>query len=186
MSIINKSLVYLFYIKARSNREYYLTSANEEIRYNNDLYLPYSGLTLLSGKFDDSAENYIILHGIFEKAGINKGDNLVGANIKIMYLQGTEIQHFVTYICTQHTVKGLDFEVRCESESIKYNQSLLQSFSKTCRANFGDNRCKVNVGDYSVTCDLLSSSGKVLLCDIQGLEDGYFNGGILMAGDHQG
>ena len=67
MSIINKSLIYLFYIKARSNREYYLTSANEEIRYNNDLYLPYSGLTLLSGKFDDFAENCIILHGIFEK-----------------------------------------------------------------------------------------------------------------------
>ena len=187
MSIVNESLVYLFYIKAENGREYYLTSANEEIRYSNSLYLPYSGLTLLSGKFDDSAENYVILHGIFEELGINKNDDIMGASIKIMYLRRANVWHLVTYICTQHSIKDLDFEIRCESESIKYNQSLLQTFSKTCRANFGDNRCKVNINDYSVICDLLSSNGKILLCDIQGLEDDYFKGGVLVANDqHQG
>ena len=85
----------------------------------------------------------------------------------------------VTYICTQYNINDLDFEIRCESESIKYGQSLLQMFSKTCRANFGDNKCKVNIDDYAVNYDILSFDFNIITCDIKDVEDGYFTGGKL-------
>jgi len=178
MSITNE-LAYLFHIKAQNGKEYYLTSANEIITSGRVSYLPYSGLALSSAKFNDSAENHIILHGIFETGGIDKNDELVGATIDISYWQNQIVKNFVTYICTQNSIKDLEFELRCESEAIKYNQSLLEMFSKTCRANFGDNRCKVNLDDYSIICELVAISGNILTCDISGFENGYFIGGTV-------
>ncbi|MDP4709523.1 MAG: phage BR0599 family protein [Rickettsiaceae bacterium] len=177
--------IYLFYIKAQGVKEYYLTSANVIITHEGNTYLPYSGLSLISGIFNDSAENHIILHGVFEKYGISKDDKLVGSNIKIMYLQNDEIKHLVTYICTQYNVNDLDFEMRCEPETIKYGQSLLQMFSKTCRAKFGDNKCMINIEDYVINCDLLSHNVNLLICDIQDVEDGLFKGGKLRTEDHR-
>jgi uncharacterized phage protein (TIGR02218 family) len=169
----------LFHIKKGDSREYYLTSGANQEEYEGNLYLPYSGLSFVSGSFNDSAENLIVLHGVFEPLGINKNDNFIGASIKIMCLQNNEVQHFVTYICTQHNINDLDFELHCESETIKYNRSLLQMFSKTCRANFGDHRCKVNKHYYAVTCNILSCEGNIVGCDIINREDGYFTGGKL-------
>jgi uncharacterized phage protein (TIGR02218 family) len=177
--------VYLFYINTQNAKEYYLTSANEAVTYDGIIYLPYSGLSLISGAFNDSAENHIILHGVFEKLGISKNDKFLGTNIKIMCLQDNKFKHLVTYICTQYNINDLDFEIRCEPESIKYGQSLLQMFSKTCRAKFGDDKCGVNIDDYAVNCKLLSYDFNLLTCDIQDVEDGYFKGGKLRTSDHQ-
>jgi uncharacterized phage protein (TIGR02218 family) len=182
---MNEDKIYLFYIKAQDAKEYYLTSANDTVTHDDTRYLPDSGLSLISGIFNDSAENHIILQGIFEKTGVSKDDKLVGANIKIMYLHNSAVKHLVTYICTQYNVNDLDFEIRCEPDSIKYGQSLLQMFSKTCRAKFGDNKCGINIDDYAVNCDLLSYSFNLLTCDIQDVEDGYFKGGKLRTEDHK-
>ena len=102
----------MFYIKAQDAKEYYLTSANDIVTHDGTTYLPDSGLSLNLGMFNDSAENHIILRGIFEKTGVDKGDNLVGSNIKIMYLHNSKIIHLVTYICTQYDVNDLDFEIQ--------------------------------------------------------------------------
>lgn len=182
---MNADKIYLFYIKAQDAKEYYLTSANDIVTHDGTTYLPDSGLSLNLGMFNDSAENHIILHGIFEKTGVDKGDKLVGSNIKIMYLHNSEIIHLVTYICTQYDVNDLDFKIRCEPETIKYGQSLLQMFSKTCRAKFGDDKCGVNIDDYAVNCKLLSYDFNLLTCDIQDVKDGYFKGGKLRISDHQ-
>ena len=173
-------LIYLFYIKTNNGREYHLTSASKRIYSDGLSFLPYSGLTLISGKFNDSAENHIIIHGIFEPHGIEKHHNLTGAKVRVMRLQNNSVNHLVTYICSEHIIHDLDFEIKCESESIKYNQSLLQMFSKTCRANFGDEKCKINIKDYTVTCDLLEVKANVLTCQIDGFKDGYFKCGQLV------
>lgn len=177
--------VYLFHIKAQNSKEYYLTSGNNAVTYDTNTYLPESGLSLRSGEFNDSAENHIILHGIFENAGISKNDNFMGASIRIMYLESEQVKDLVTYICTQYNINDLDFEIRCESEAIKYNQSLLQMFSKTCRANFGDNKCKINIDDYSLTCDLLNVNANILTCDIKNSENGYFQNGKIIAEEQE-
>lgn len=58
-------------------------------------------------------------------------------------------RHFVTYRCITYTKRDLDFTLRLEPNIDVYNQSLLQSFSKNCRANFGDLKCKIDKTVYS-------------------------------------
>lgn len=176
---IESEIIYLFHIKLKNEKYYYLTSSNLEIAYKEQKYLPYSGLSVLSGKFNDSAKNHVILHGIFDPLGIKKEDDIAGSIIKIMHSFEGSYRHFVTYICTEYNVYDLEFKIKCEPESIKYNQSLLQMFSKKCRANFGDSRCKINVDDYVVNCNLLNQTDNTLCCDIEGYDDGYFQDGML-------
>lgn len=178
-------LIYLFHIKTKTLKEYCLTSGNNKIEHEGNIYLPYSGLSLASGEFNDSAENHIILHGIFEKNGIYKEDKLMGSSIKIMRLQKGLVKDYVTYICAQFYISDLEFEIRLEPETIKYNQSLLEMFSKTCRANFGDHRCKININDYAIDCEMVSFEENRLLCDMQNVEDGYFTGGKLITSDNK-
>lgn len=177
---MSSSDIYLFHIIKNSEKEYCLTSAAKGLEYDGNIYLPYSGLSFLSGSFNDSAENLIVLKGVFETNGISKDDDLIGASVKILRMQNNEIKHFVTYFCTQHNINDLNFEIHCEPETIKYNRSLLQMFSKTCRANFGDNRCKVNKDDYMITCNVLSINGSMITCDFEDIASGYFEGGKLI------
>ena len=97
-----------------------------------------------------------------------------------MYLQNRVVKKLVTYSCTQNSINDLEFELRCESEAIKYNKSLLEVFSKTCRANFGDNRCKINLDDYSVICEIIAIGDNFLVFNLEEFEDGYFKGGKLV------
>ncbi len=178
--------IYLFHIKMLNSKEYYLTSGNREVTYRGNIYVPESGLSLVSGEFNDSAENNIVLHGIFEKNGISKNDQFMGAVVKIMYLENQQIKNLVTYICTQYNINDLDFEIRCESEAIKYNKSLLQIFSKTCRANFGDNKCKININNYKVVCNLLEVNANILMCDnINNFHNEYFRNGRVKINDQE-
>ncbi|PCJ24939.1 MAG: hypothetical protein COA94_06850 [Rickettsiales bacterium] len=186
---MGENFVYLFYIKTSRNKEYYLTSSSEVVVSAGVKYQPYSGLALTSGKFNDSGQNQVILSGIFEKQGIDKDDDLTGALVKIMYMQGDKGDkgnkddkaiHFVSYICTQHSKMDLDFEIKCEPETIKYNQPVVQMFSKTCRANFGDDKCKVDMGDYSVLCDVVKVKKNILTCELGDVKSGYFKCGKLV------
>lgn len=185
MSILK---IYLFYIKQKDSSgkdasEYYLTSANHEINYDRNNYLPYSGITLETAVFNDSAENYIELRGVFEKNGIDRDVNLAGSIVKIMSIEEDGVRHLFTYICTEYDIQDLDFNLRLEPESIKYNKSLLNMYSKTCRANFCDSKCKLNRDDYIKTLKIQNVTGNNLTFPLQEMsifEDGYFCDGLLI------
>lgn len=181
--VLKANLAYLFDIKDKDGKNYFLTSSGNIITIGNKKYLPYSGLNLLRANFNDSGMNYVILHGIFEKNGIKKGKNLTGATVKITYLKNEKIYDLVTYICMQHLSKDLEFEIKCESEVIKYNKSLLKMFSKTCRANFGDDKCKVDIEKYIVKSSLTEIENNILTCNIENINDNYFSGGKLIIKD---
>ncbi|GAB4164472.1 MAG: hypothetical protein Tsb006_4060 [Rickettsiaceae bacterium] len=179
-------LIYLFEITLANGQKHYLTSAAESKAINSATYLPNSGLSIVSGVFNDSAQNHIIIHGIFEHGGIKKSSNLSGALVKIKYLTSDEVKPLACFSCSKYLSKDLEFEMHCEAETVKYNQSLLQMFSKTCRANFGDNKCKVSLSEVAVNCRVISVVGNMLKCDFQGASDGYFKGGKLIASDEAG
>ncbi len=185
MNRVNESLVYLFHIKAKNVKEYHLTSASEAVSTGGAVYLPYSGLSLKSANFNDSAENYIILRGIFEESGIDAKSDLIGAEIKIMHFKGEVARHIVTYICSQYLRQDLEFEIKCESESIKYNQSLLQKFSRTCRASFGDDKCKIKLEDHAAQCEIVRVSGNVIHCNIPEHKGAQFKGGTMIVKDEE-
>ncbi|MBA2628814.1 MAG: phage BR0599 family protein [Rickettsiaceae bacterium] len=178
---LNEDLIYMFDIKCKNGKNFYLTSSSVFYSIDNTYYVPNSGLNLVSAQFNESAQNQVHIRGIFEQDGIEKGDNLAGASVKISYLDSGNLVHFISYFCTQYTSKDLEFEIVCESEVVKYNQSLLQMFSKTCRANLGDSRCKISIEEYAIKTEVTDFAGNVLSCILQGFDNGYFKNGTLLA-----
>ncbi len=178
---LKEDLIYMFDIKCKNGKEFHLTSSSVSYKIDSVDYIPNSGLNFISGEFDESAHNNVCIKGVFEQGGIQKKDNLAGALVKISHLNSGKLVHFISYFCTQYLSKDLEFEMRCESEVVKYNQSLLQMFSKTCRANFGDSRCKVSIEEYAVRTEVTDFVGNLLRCAFEGFDNGYFKNGRLLA-----
>ena len=120
--MIKNGLTYLFHITSKHGDEIYFTSSFSHIHHDNKVYVPFSGLSVFSGEFNDSAQNKIILHGIFEDQGITSDQDLVGSNIKIIIFEYGKANELVTYICTKQISEGLEFKLVCEPETIKLNQ----------------------------------------------------------------
>ncbi len=59
----------------------------------------------------------------------------------------------------------------------------MQIFSKTCRANFGDEKCKINKADYSFNYDISEINDRLFTLASSDKEDGYFNGGEAIIGN---
>lgn len=173
-----QSFVYCFIINQLNGEELYLTSSSREVIINNIEFLPDSGLSITEGLFNDSGQNYLMLEGIFEERGVDRKVDLTGASVKVMiYFSDNNFCHLFTYYCRVFSRGDLDFKMRLEPETVKYGKSLLQLYSKTCRANFGDDRCKIDKSRYSKKYRLVAINGNNL--KILGLEqeDGYFNYG---------
>ena len=79
-----------------------------------------------------------MLEGIFEKNGIEAQTDLTTATIKILMLFGDVSHHFITYFCITYNKNYLGFNIRLQPATESYKQSIIQSFSKTCRTNIGD------------------------------------------------
>ncbi len=180
MTIIHKnSLIYLFQINTASAKNINLTSANDEVVFDGIFYLPNSGLSLARGNFNDSASDEIILTGVFEQEGVAKKDNLAGARVKIFYGLPSKIKFLVTFYVSSYISKDLEFELICESEAKKYQKSLLQTFSKKCRASFGDEKCKINLEKYRFQCKIQEIKNDVFVCRGLSCKDGYLNDGTI-------
>jgi uncharacterized phage protein (TIGR02218 family) len=62
---------------------------------------------------------------------------------------------------------------------------LLQSFSKTCRASFGDHRCKVDKELYRQVYEIAEMNTKSVIIANIDKEDCYFNNGDAIFGAEQ-
>lgn len=171
------SVVYAFEIFMQSGQVLALNSSGRDLLVGEQKFLRFSSLNLASGEFNDSAENEIILNGIFEADGINKSMNLAGCRIKIYHCLDCLLTPIVTYFITEFSKNDLDFVIKCEPETIKYNQSLLLLFSKTCRADFGDHKCLVNLNDYKKTYEIDSIKSRVINLSNIDKNTGYYNQG---------
>lgn len=185
------ALIYMYELRLQNGNEYFLTSSSNSHKIDEINYLPNSGLNFIYGEFDESANNRVCIKGIFEENGILKCENLAGASVKISRLQAEALVPFITYFCTKYIAKDLEFEIWCEPEVVKYNQSVLQMFSKTCRANFGDERCKVDIQNYAHEVQIINQvndqiidraieiNSNILKFNLSAYREGYFKGGLL-------
>ena len=149
-----KNITYCFEVTLDDGTKLFLTSADRQIKSDSIVFMPNSGLVLKEAEFNDSAQNYIILEGIYQSSGITKQMDLNEAEIKIsIYLQQA-FYLFVTYRSNLYTKNDLSFIIHLGPETIKYNQSLLKVFSKKCRANFCDSECMLDKNLYSQTYEI--------------------------------
>lgn len=156
MSILIKELitnlenfVYCFQIELASGEELNLTNSDHIIKNEEIIFLPNSGLDLKEAEFNDSAQNQVIIEGVFEEKGITAEMNLNNAVIKITIYNNGVFEHFITYYCTLYIKYDLNFKMYLKPETIKYNQTIINRYSKTCRVSFGDSKCKINKSLYS-------------------------------------
>lgn len=183
-AILNlENFVYCFEIKLERGKTLYLTSSDKLITAEDKIFEPNSGLTLTEGVFNDSAKDHIILEGIFEQGGIAKEMDLTSAEVIILLYFSGHFYHFVTYNCINYTKYDLTFNLWLEPETLKYEQSLLNVFSKTCRASFGDIKCKMNKGFYSFSYEITEIIGNIIRILNMDKENGYFNDGEAIIGD---
>ncbi|WP_239832711.1 phage BR0599 family protein [Rickettsia endosymbiont of Culicoides newsteadi] len=101
---------------------------------------------------------------------------MIQAMVRIYISCADSYKHFVTYCCSLYTKRDLDFTLRLEP-NMGYNQSLLQSFSKKCRANFGDLKCKIDKTVYSQIYNIQEIFGRTIVISDIDKESGYFNYG---------
>ncbi|MFK7968069.1 MAG: phage BR0599 family protein [Rickettsiaceae bacterium] len=169
------SFAYLYEIFLLSGEVLSLSSSNCEIITDDKIFLPFSGVNLEKGEFNDSAENIIILSGIFDKRAVCKKMDLAGCKIKIYLYIDSILTPLVTYFITEFEKNDLDFQLKCEPETTKYNQSLLLLFSTTCRANFGDAKCGVNIDQYKKTYEIKHIKSCVITLSDMNCNSGYYN-----------
>ena len=169
------SFTYLYEIYLFSGAVLKLNSSGQEIVANNEKFLPFSSIILTKGEFNDSAENVINLTGIFEINGITRKMNLVGCKIKISYYYDKVLFPLVTYFIREFVKNDLDFTLKCEPETVKYNQSLLLLYSKTCRANFGDSKCGIDISRYRKSYGIQSIKSRIISVSGMELNNGYYN-----------
>jgi uncharacterized phage protein (TIGR02218 family) len=174
------SFAYIYEIFLLSGNILRLNSSGFDIVVDGKRFLRFSSINLEKGDFDDSGENVIILRGIFEAAGVDKKMDLAGSQIKIYhYLDGT-LKPLVNYFITEFTKSDLDFILKCEPETIKYNQSLLLLYSKTCRANFGDSKCGVDTNQYKKSYKIKSIKPHIITLLNMDFNSGYYNLGQVL------
>lgn len=179
------SFAYLFEIFLHSGQILRLTSSSVQVLNNGQVFHPFSTLSLLEGEFNDSAENVIVLTGVYDDSAINQNLNLAGCRIKIHYFVSDEATCLVEYFISKIEKRDMDFTLLCQSEAEKYNQSLLLLYSKTCRANFGDEKCRVDPAQYTTTYQVSAVSGRMVHVVNLDRPDGYYNFGkaVLRADD---
>ncbi len=169
------SFVYLYEIFLSIEDPLRLNSAGSEIVIHGKKFFPFSSINLIKGDFNDSGENIVTLNGIFEIGGVDRKMDLAGCQIKISYYLDSSFNPLVTYFITEFVKNDLDFTIKCEPETVKYNQSLLLFYSKTCRANFGDRKCGVNVNQYKKSYKIQSVKFQIITLLNMDLPSGYYD-----------
>lgn len=191
MSILIKKIItklenfaYCFQIKLANGKELNLTGNDHIIKNEDIIFLPNSGLDLKEAEFNDSAQNQVIIEGIFEEKGITAEMNLNNAAVKIILYNNGVFEHFITYYCTLYTKYDLNFKMHLKPETIKYNQTIINRYSKTCRVSFGDNKCKIDKNLYSGVYKIKEILKESLRIENLDQENGYYNGGQIIFCDN--
>lgn len=179
------NICFLFEITKPKRDALFLTSSDTEQNINGQKYHPYCGLNLFSLTSNDSGDNIAIIDGIYNQFAITKADDLTDASITIYQLINNDLRVLGSLICTFFSKQDLSFRVFCNSEVVKYQQSLLQLFSKTCRANFGDKKCTINPEDFTVHARILEFTNQRIKYQSNDTNKISFNKGwAVLSGDN--
>lgn len=87
------------------------------------------------------------------------------------------------------TVNHQQFVAEIRGLAQKLSQELGEYYSITCRAQLGDQRCKVSMAAYTVTGSITSVNSRTIFTDDARTEEaGYFLGGLITftSGDNEG
>jgi Phage conserved hypothetical protein BR0599 len=151
---------YLFTIQLEDGEELKLTSASHTIRYTNaqktQTYEP-SCLNVKFATFKDDGTLRIILEGIYEKTGIHQKLQLLGCTIFVKTFNPKNSETKDLALCSCYKIEDFvrSFRIHLESRSQDMRQIFSKKYSRNCRAQFGDERCKKDLKQLAQYYDIL-------------------------------
>lgn len=166
-------MIYCFEI-TKDKQKLFLTSHSDCISVGKIDYLPYSGLIVDAAELNDSGTNKMIISGIFEDEGISRTINILDAEIKVMKYS-TRLDHWLTGYCKKMERDEGGFKIHLGFITDNLNKALVDCYSKTCRAEFGDKKCGVKKKEYEMVLqvkEVINNRTLVTDCD---KPTGYFN-----------
>ncbi|KJV57511.1 hypothetical protein OCHUTO_0079 [Orientia chuto str. Dubai] len=142
----SNNINFCYKITLSTGEKLYLTSSHTSILLDNNLYLPNSGLIINSISINDSGEAIAEIEGIFDDYGIKYDQILHDLKIEIFVtIDQDTYSDFFTFYCTEINHNKVKFYLYLSSISFKLYQTILKTYSKSCRANLGDKYCKVKI-----------------------------------------
>ena len=163
------------------------TDHTSDLTISATLYKAASGFspTGIETKDKFSVDNLDVA-GILDSAAITEADIMAGkydfAEIEIFMVNVTDLsQGVITHRrgwLGEVSIKNGQFIAEVRGLSQKLQQNIVELYSPTCRAIFGDGRCKANLATYSVSGTVNTvTSRQVFISNSMTQAAGYFSGG---------
>ncbi len=163
------------------------TDHTSDLTISSQLYKAATGFSPTSIETKDkfSVDNLDVA-GILDAAAITEADIMAGkydfAEIEIFMVNVTDLsQGIITHRrgwLGEVTLKNGQFIAEVRGLAQKLSQNIVELYSPTCRAIFGDNRCKANPASYTVGGAVNTiTSRQVFISNSMTQGAGYFSGG---------
>ena len=163
------------------------TDHTSDLTISSQLYKAATGFSPTSVETKDkfSVDNLDVA-GILDAAAITEADIMAGkydfAEIEIFMVNVTDLsQGVITHRrgwLGEVTLKNGQFIAEVRGLAQKLSQNIVELYTPTCRAVFGDGRCKANLATYTVggTVNTVSSR-QIFISNSMTQAAGYFSGG---------
>jgi uncharacterized phage protein (TIGR02218 family) len=163
------------------------TDHTSDLTVSSQLYKAATGFSPTSVETKDkfSVDNLDVA-GILDAAAITEADIMAGkydfAEIEIFMVNVTDLsQGIITHRrgwLGEVTLKNGQFIAEVRGLAQKLSQNIVELYSPTCRAIFGDARCKASLASYTVGGSVNTvSSRQVFISNSMTQAAGYFSGG---------
>lgn len=182
------NLVSCIKISLKDGRSVQLTTADCEISLLDGIYLPglckHSSIVISAVMAADNFDFEVMLSAL----NLSSEQLIEGALfqskveisiIKLTKADSVKIFSKVGYVANTRSVNDkLIFEVRGVSDFMNF--SLTENYSNSCRAKFGDHRCRINTDDYTfdgVVTEVLNNCS--FMAEINQTREASLSGGII-------
>jgi hypothetical protein len=173
-----ESFTFGFTIELNNEKVLNLTSYAEELIIDEMLYHPGSSLQITRANFNDSACDIVEVTGFFDDSAINILDDLNNAKVTIhIILPNQKIKEpLLTLFCFSIQRQDLQFTLYLKNQITKLGQSAVKIYSKTCRANLGDAKCRINLENFASIVNISGIENNLVMANFQ-QPDGYYDYG---------
>ena len=163
------------------------TDHTSDLTISSQLYKAATGFSPTSIETKDrfSVDNLDVA-GVLDTASITEADIMAGkydfAEIEIFMVNVTDLtQGTITHRrgwLGEVSLKNSQFIAEVRGLTQKLSQNIVELYSPTCRAIFGDTRCKVNLASFTVGSTVNTvTSRQVIICNSMTQAAGYFSSG---------
>ncbi len=150
------SWVFCFKIESIDGNIVRLNDSGSDLIINELEYLALSSMEFETAIFNEINRNEIILKGFFENGGISTDFLAENAKISIylFFKEQNILEKWLEYVCSEVIINQSSFNLILHPISINYDTLVTKSYSTSCRAIFGDDRCGVRVEEFADSkCD---------------------------------